>query len=275
MARRRADRLSNVDSTAFRLARWTLRALHWPPGRAGAQARRLGPHRSHRAGGGRAKSDPADARASHAKPLLQCGTESPSVGTPNSPRASRAGARVRHARNDRFGMAFAGFPSCHEDESPAMKVSSFDAARPFDAAPAVPRHVLVVESDPDQRRRVFTQLSNWGYSPLAAGSAEEALELMGRARFVFSLVAIRLPGLSGIDLIRRAPELAEGGPVIMVADTGHSAEIVEAIQAGADDFIRRPYTADDLQNAIRTVAGRPRREAPMPAADDNGERFQR
>ena len=156
-----------------------------------------------------------------------------------------------------------------------MKVSSFDAALPFAAAAPPTRHVLVVESDPDQRRRVVTQLSNWGYSPLAAASAEEALELMGRARFVFSLVAIRLPGLSGIDLIRRAPELSESGPVIMVADTGHSAQIVEAIQAGADDFIRRPYTADDLENAIRTVAGRPRREAATPPADDSGERLQR
>jgi len=156
-----------------------------------------------------------------------------------------------------------------------MKVSSFDAALPFAAAAAPTRHVLVVESDPDQRRRVVSQLSNWGYSPLAAASAEEALELMGRARFVFSLVAIRLPGLSGIELIRRAPELAESGPVIMVADTGHSAQIVEAIQAGADDFIRRPYTADDLENAIRTVAGRPRRETAAPPTDDNGERLQR
>jgi two-component system response regulator AtoC len=155
-----------------------------------------------------------------------------------------------------------------------MKVSSFDAALPFAAAAPPTRHVLVVESDPDQRRRVVTQLSNWGYSPLAAASAEEALELMGRARFVFSLVAIRLPGLSGIDLIRRAPELSESGPVIMVADTGHSAQIVEAIQAGADDFIRRPYTADDLENAIRTVAGRPRREPTAPPPDD-GDRLQR
>jgi len=155
-----------------------------------------------------------------------------------------------------------------------MKVSSFDAALPFAAAAPPTRHVLVVESDSDQRRRVVTQLSNWGYSPLAAASAEEALELMGRARFVFSLVAIRLPGLSGIDLIRRAPELSEAGPVIMVADTGHSAQIVEAIQAGADDFIRRPYTADDLENAIRTVAGRPRREPTAPPAED-GDRLQR
>ena len=57
------------------------------------------------------------------------------------------------------------------DERVAMKVSSFHAVLPF-AATSATRPVLVVESDADQRRRVVTQLSNWGYSPLAAGSAE-------------------------------------------------------------------------------------------------------
>jgi two-component system response regulator AtoC len=158
-----------------------------------------------------------------------------------------------------------------------MKVSSFDAA----ASPsptAATRHVLVVESDPDQRRRVVTQLAHWGYTPLAAASAEDALGVLGRTRVVFSIVAIRLPGMSGTELVRRTPELAESGPIIMIADPGHSAQIVEAIQAGADDFIRRPYTAEDLETAIRAVAGRPRREpaatAP-PTLEDNGERLQR
>jgi two-component system response regulator AtoC len=158
-----------------------------------------------------------------------------------------------------------------------MKASSFDAASPY-ATPIAGRPVLVVESDPDQRRRVVTQLSAWGYTPLAAASAEEALELLGRAgRVAFSVVAIRLPGMSGIDLLRRAGELSASGPVIMVADNGHSSQIVEAIQAGADDFLRRPYTAEDLEHVIRSVAGRPRRE-PAPLAgpvDENGDRLQR
>jgi two-component system response regulator AtoC len=154
-----------------------------------------------------------------------------------------------------------------------MKVTSFDAASSFVPA-ATARPVLVVESDPDQRRRVLAQLAQWGYSPLVAGSAEEALELLGQTRVVLSLIAIRLPGMSGIELVRRTPELAESGPIIMIADAGHSAQIVEAIQAGADDFIRRPYTAEDLENAIR--AARPRREpAATPPAEDNGERLHR
>ena len=83
--------------------------------------------------------------------------------------------------------------------------------------------------------------------------------------------------MSGIELLRRARELAACGPVIMIADNGHSAQIVEAIQAGADDFVRRPYTAEDLENAIK-ARGRPaapRARGAAPVADDNGERLQR
>jgi DNA-binding NtrC family response regulator len=142
--------------------------------------------------------------------------------------------------------------------------------------PSGDRHVLVVESDPDQRRRVVAQLSHWGYTPVPAASAEEALDLVGGTRFVFSLVAIRLPGMSGIELLRRAHQLADSGPVVMIADSGHSSQIVEAIQAGADDFIRRPYTAEELENAIKGIAAKTRAAAPgVNGADENGERLQK
>jgi len=137
------------------------------------------------------------------------------------------------------------------------------------------RNVLVVESDPDQRRRVVAQLQHWGYTPVAVSSAEEGLGLVGRTRFAFALVAIRLPGMSGVEFLRRAEGLAESGPVIMVADSAHSSQIVEAIQAGADDFLRRPYTSEDLDNAIKGVTGRPPRQAAASAVEENGARLER
>jgi two-component system response regulator AtoC len=152
-----------------------------------------------------------------------------------------------------------------------MKLSSFDASSLLPSPGD--RNVLILESDPDQRRRVVTQLQSWGYTPVAAGSGEEALELVGRTRFAFVLVAIRLPGMSGIEFLQRAQDLAHSGPVIMVADSGHSSQIVEAIQAGADDFIRRPYTAEDLEHAVKALAGKVR--AASIAAEENGERLRR
>jgi two-component system, NtrC family, response regulator AtoC len=137
------------------------------------------------------------------------------------------------------------------------------------------RNVLIVETDLDQRRRVVAQLKQWGYNAVALTSAEEALEAAGRLRFAFSVVAIRLPGISGVEFLRRAHEVAESGPVIMIADNDHNSQIVEAIQAGADDFLRRPYTAEDLENAIKGVTGRATRTATAPAGDDNGARLER
>src|SRR5690349_13955839 len=153
-----------------------------------------------------------------------------------------------------------------------MKLPSFD---PAVSVPGTDRHVLVLESDPDQRRRVVSQLQAWGYTPLAAGSAEDALEMIDGARVAFSLVALRLPGLSGIEFLRRAPELAESGPVILVRDGGQSGSIVEATQAGANEFLRRPYTADDLENAVKGLSGKMRVASapPPPSLDENGERL--
>ncbi|MCL6640794.1 MAG: sigma-54 dependent transcriptional regulator [Candidatus Rokubacteria bacterium] len=158
-----------------------------------------------------------------------------------------------------------------------MKFASFDPT-PGPLVSGGERPVLIVESDADQRRRVAAQLAHWGYTPVLAASGEEALEMVGRSRFVFSLIAIRLPDMSGVDVLRRAQETGDIGPVVMVADNGHGSQIVEAIQAGADDFVRRPYTAEDLENVLKSVAGRPRPQpapAPTAAPDENGARMER
>jgi len=153
-----------------------------------------------------------------------------------------------------------------------MKVSSFESAPPLGAS-LDDRQVLVVESDLDQRRRVVSQLQTWGYLPVIAASGEEVLALEGHPRFAFALIAIRLPGISGLEVLRRLREVSVCGPVIMVADNGHSAQIVEAIQLGADDFVRRPYTAEDLESAIKAVSGRLRVHTGAPPVPENGERL--
>jgi two-component system response regulator AtoC len=155
----------------------------------------------------------------------------------------------------------------------SMTLSAPETDSSFSAGGGVPP-VLVIEPDLDQRRRVVAQLSGWGYAPVPASSAEEALELITRTRFAFSVVAIRLPGMSGVEFLRRARDASDASPVIMVADNGHSPQIVEAIQLGADDFLRRPYTAEDLENAIKGLPARARRE-PAPPPDENGDRLAR
>jgi DNA-binding NtrC family response regulator len=140
-------------------------------------------------------------------------------------------------------------------------------------ATAAAQSVLVVENDPEQRQSVAAQLARWGYGPVQVSSAEEALALLGRARFAFSVVAIRLPGMSGIDLLRRATPGTEAGggigAVLIVADDQHGAEVAQAIHAGADDFIRRSYLAEDLENSVKGLSAKLRGVTMAPAADEN------
>ena len=136
-----------------------------------------------------------------------------------------------------------------------MNVSSVEAMPPS-VLPVDDRQVLVVESDSDQRRRVVNQLQTLGYLPVVAGSGEEALALRENPRFAFALLAVRLPGISGLEVLRRLPEVCVCGAIIMVADSGHSAQIMEAFQLGADDFVRRPFSAADLESSVMEVTGR-------------------
>jgi CheY-like chemotaxis protein len=82
-------------------------------------------------------------------------------------------------------------------------VSNTEPMRP---APAQELLALVVEPDVDQRRHVVGQLQQWGYLAVAVATAEEALPLLGRHTFVLSIVALRLPGMSGPEMLRRAPD---------------------------------------------------------------------
>jgi two-component system response regulator AtoC len=135
--------------------------------------------------------------------------------------------------------------------------------------PGTDRSVLVVESEPDQLRRVTSQLTAWGYVPVAVGSGEEALPLIGTTPFAFALVAVRLPGMSGPEFVRRAADLKRSGPVIMVVEGDQGPHTLDALQAGADSVLRRPYTAEDLENAVRTLGARVRPTATGPTSEES------
>ena len=138
--------------------------------------------------------------------------------------------------------------------------------------------MLIVDDDRQVRDVLHQIFLSAGYHCLLAVDGREGLAMFRAEKPPLTVTDLKMPIMSGIELLRRASELKQSGPVIMIADSGMSSQIVEAIQAGADDFLRRPYTAEDLEQVMRSVAGRPRREAatsPLPAGEDNGDRVQR
>ena len=137
------------------------------------------------------------------------------------------------------------------------------------------RAVLVVESDPASRRSLELALRHLGYRTVLAPSLDEAATALGRDAYVCCLLAARVDGRDGLDLLRR---LRDGGgsltPVILVADEHDTRRVSDAAALGAEDFLPRRFHPADLENILKEIQVRPRMTPPPPApvvAADDGD----
>jgi DNA-binding NtrC family response regulator len=108
--------------------------------------------------------------------------------------------------------------------------------------------VLVVEDEEKLRRVIELQLKTAGYEVEQAGSAEEAMKLVDRADLI--LTDLRLPGLSGLELLTNLRRQDSETPVIVMTAFGSIENAVEAMKAGAVDFLPKPFSLDHLMNVV-------------------------
>jgi DNA-binding NtrC family response regulator len=108
--------------------------------------------------------------------------------------------------------------------------------------------VLVVEDEEKLRRVIELQLKTAGYDVEQARTAEDALKLAGNADLV--LTDLRLPGQSGLDLLTSLRSQDSHIPVIVMTAFGSIETAVEAMKAGAVDFLPKPFSLDHLMTVI-------------------------
>jgi DNA-binding response OmpR family regulator len=113
------------------------------------------------------------------------------------------------------------------------------------------RTVLVVEDDEAIRLVLRTNLEDEGYNVLEAGTAEQGLVLMMDERVDVVLVDLRLPGIQGLDLVRSLRATSQV-PIIIVTAQTDSHDVVAGLEAGADDYVTKPFVAKELMARIRT-----------------------
>jgi DNA-binding NtrC family response regulator len=118
--------------------------------------------------------------------------------------------------------------------------------------------VLVVDDEKNMRLSLQTVLKDEGYAARAVESAEEALELLAREDFFMVITDARLGGMSGYDFLARTrnqwPEL----PVLMITAYATPKLAVEAIKAGAIDYVAKPFAPEELLHAVSRCAERHR-----------------
>jgi DNA-binding response OmpR family regulator len=129
----------------------------------------------------------------------------------------------------------------------------------------VPKHILVVDDDALLRRSLSFNLEQNGYRASNAANAEDALALARRDPPDLVLLDIGLPGMDGLDALRRFKEQIDL-PVIFV--TARRRELDEALglELGADDYVTKPFDLGVLLARIKAVLRRSERPAaPAPA----------
>ncbi len=121
--------------------------------------------------------------------------------------------------------------------------------------------MLVVDDEPKYRRLIVTNLRLAGYDTNEAGDAASTLKVLADAEPDLILLDLRLPGVDGVQLCQRIRERS-WVPIIMVTALDAEPQMVAGLDAGADDYIAKPFSPEELLARIRAVLRRHRQGVP-------------
>jgi two-component system KDP operon response regulator KdpE len=125
--------------------------------------------------------------------------------------------------------------------------------------------LMIVDDEPALRRALRTSLTASGFEVLEACKGEEALTLLARTPVDLVLLDINMPGISGVEVCRRIRDISGQMGIIMVTVRDSEDDKVQALEAGADDYIAKPYRLRELVARLRAMQ---RRLQANPHADE-------
>jgi len=116
--------------------------------------------------------------------------------------------------------------------------------------------VLIVDDERSIRVSLRTILSNIGFEIIEAARGEEALSLVRTAQFDAVLLDINMPGIGGVEVCRQMRKKSARLPIVMLTVQGSEDRKVEALDAGADDYITKPFQLRELIARLKAAVRR-------------------
>jgi len=113
------------------------------------------------------------------------------------------------------------------------------------------KSILVVDDEPDMRIALMHALSRSGYAVEAVSSGSEALEKFKNERFNMVITDLKMPEISGMDVLEGVKKISPQIPVIMITAHGSISNAVEAMKEGASDYILKPFSMEALEVAVK------------------------
>jgi two-component system OmpR family response regulator len=124
-------------------------------------------------------------------------------------------------------------------------------------AAETPIKVLLIEDDERLAQLTARYLESHGLVVRVAGDGAEGMREVGQGRSDVVLLDLNLPGIDGVDLCRRMRQRTDV-PIIMVTARVEEADRVVGLEAGADDYVSKPYSSRELLSRVRAIVRRAR-----------------
>ncbi len=118
------------------------------------------------------------------------------------------------------------------------------------------RSVLVVDDDPFVRNSLTECLANEGYEVLPATDAAEAMQLLSRHGADIAVLDVNLPGESGMELLNGIKKASPSTGVVILTGYGTVEDAVEAMKRGAEDYLLKPCSMEELKIVLNRIANR-------------------
>jgi DNA-binding response OmpR family regulator len=117
--------------------------------------------------------------------------------------------------------------------------------------------VLVVDDEPDVREFLLRVVREAAWAADAAPDGERALEAMARNEYDLAVVDVGLPGIDGFELCKRLRARNDRTPVLLLTARNAVNDRVRGLDAGADDYLAKPFAVEELFARLRALARRP------------------
>ncbi len=117
------------------------------------------------------------------------------------------------------------------------------------------QQILIVDDEPQIRRVLRTTLISHGYTAIEARTGDEALDVLRNEHADLVLLDVNMPGRSGLDTCREI-RASSDVPIIMLTVRNTESDKVQALDAGADDYVVKPFGAEELMARIRAALRR-------------------
>lgn len=113
------------------------------------------------------------------------------------------------------------------------------------------RRVLIVDDNPNMSNLLADMLEVFDFSSRRASDGEEALTLLNQQDFGLLITDLRMPKMSGLELLKTVKDKYPRLPVVVISGYSTEATESELLTAGADGFLNKPFRMNDIESVLR------------------------